>query len=407
MGLNHRSASALLRNKVAIVGEAVPAFLTAARDAGLAECAVLSTCNRTEIYFAGGDSATVLQLLARHAGIATADLEGSVYVKHCACAACHLFRVSAGLDSAVLGETEIVAQVKESWRMSAREGMCGSGLDLLYQRALEAGKRIRTQTDLCRSVISTATLAVKRVAAELDLSACRVAVLGAGQIGERVVKELVAQNAGDFAVLNRSLDRAKRLVESLGGEALPLSDLAKELIGADAVIACLSVEQPVIDSALFDRVVELRSGRPLLIIDMGVPANVAPLKGAAVVSVDQLAAQCSENELRRLSAVPAALGILDEELQRFGNALLERAAAPTIQALVQHGEKIKARNLEWAKDRLGHLGDRELRVVEELARRMMMGLLQEPIEGLKREFSAQEHRQAVERLFGLEGARDS
>jgi glutamyl-tRNA reductase len=407
VGLNHRTASAALRNQVAIATEAVPQFIARAREAGASECAVLSTCNRTEIYYAGVDAGTVLTLLADHAGLPVAELESATYKKMCACAACHLFRVAAGLDSAVLGETEIVAQVKESWRVAVREGMSGPGLDLLFPRALETSKRIRTETDLCRSVTSTASLAVRHIQITKVLSESRVAVLGAGQIAERVMKELVGSGAKNVAVLNRSLAKAQDLVNSLGGVALPLSALERELVEADAMVACLSVEHPVITQDLIDAALPHREGRPLLIIDMGVPANVAQLEGVQVVTVDQLASECTDNQSARLSAVPPALQILDQELQRYGQALLERAAAPTIQALVQHGEQIKSRNLEWAKDRLAHLDQKELRVVEELARRMMIGLLQEPIEGLKREFSGEEHRAQVERLFGLGGTRDS
>jgi len=406
VGLNHRTAPLTVRSRVGVSPDAVPEFLAAAREFGLAECAVLSTCNRTELYFSGGEMDEVAAFLAHQAGIPVEELRPHLYEKHCVCAACHLFRVAAGLDSAVLGETEIVAQVKEAWRAATEAGTAGPMIDLLFQRSLESSKRIRTETDLCRTVTSTGSLAVRTVQARLgDLTDRRLVVLGAGKIADRILKDLRVLGARNVRVLNRTHERAVELAERCGATAVPLNRMECEVAQADAVFATVGAATPILTQDVLGAVSEAREGAALLIVDMGVPPNVemgALPTGIDVVDLDRLVAACAANSEIRLSAIPLALEILDHELARFGEALVERAAAPTIKALVQRGENIKRRNVEWAREKLGHLGDKEMRVVEEMARRMMIGLLQAPIEGLKGELSAQEHRHVVERLFALD-----
>jgi glutamyl-tRNA reductase len=231
-----------------------------------------------------------------------------------------------------------------------------------------------------------------------------VLLLGAGRLGQRVAKELVSAGASDIAILNRTLERAEILASKPGMRPLPLSDLESELARVDVVFATLSADEPLLAIPLLARVSGARGGRPLLLIDLGVPRNVAsgPMAaGVHVVNLDSLVAMSSANAELRVAAVPVALQILDEELHRFGEALVERSAAPTIKSLVARGEQIKRRNVEWARERLPDLSDKELRVVEEMARRMMLGLLQAPIDGLKSDPIARE------RLFGLEQGEDA
>jgi glutamyl-tRNA reductase len=407
IGLSHHTAPREVRSRVGVAPDALPGMLDTARSIGIRECVILSTCNRTEIYYSGTDAETVRSLLARHAGVTVEELALHLYEKACVCAACHLFRVTSGLDSAVLGESEIVAQVKEAWRVAASCGMTGPNIDLLFQRGLEASKRIRTETELCRNVTSTGTLAVRAAQKRVGgFDRAEVVVLGAGAIGERVVRELRSAGATRVTVLNRTESRAAALADRWGFESGPLAGLEDRLTMADVVFATVGAATPILPTELLARVSADRDTRRLTIVDLGVPANAEPGSGIAgieILDLDRLLVESSENSERRRGAVPAALVILDEELARFGTALTERAAAPTIRALLERSDEIRERNVEWAKSRLGHLGEREIRVVEEMARRMMIGILEAPIEGLKTEFAAQKHRDVVERLFDLNG----
>jgi glutamyl-tRNA reductase len=368
---------------------------------------VLSTCNRTEIYFSGAESETVKELIARYSEIPVQELSPHLYEKACVCAACHLFRVTAGLDSMVLGETEIVAQVKDAWKTSANAGLTGPNIDLLFQRSLEASKRIRSETALCRNVTSTGSLAVRAARAQFgSFDGAEIVVLGAGTIGERVVRELRSAGAQRVTVLNRTETRAAALADRWGFEGGSLGGLEDRLTMADVVFATVGASTPILKHDLLRRVSADREERKLVIVDLGVPANVenrGAIPGIEVMDLDRLLLECSENSERRKAAVPHALAILDEELARFGAALTERAAAPTIRALLERSDEIRERNLTWAKERLGDLDERKMRVVEEMARRLMIGLLEAPIEGLKSELAAQKHRDVVERLFDLNG----
>lgn len=404
VGLSHRTAPLEMRSRVSLPTEEIPAFLELARANGVPECVVLSTCNRTEVYFSGAEAETVRTLLAGFAEVPLAELRPYLYEKPCVCAACHLFRVASGLDSAVLGETEIVAQVKESWRIATEAGTTGPIVDLLLQRSLEASKRIRTETELCRNVTSTGSLAVREAEQRVgSLVNRRLLVLGAGKIAERVLRELESRGATNVRLVNRTFERAQALAEGRTAVAAPFESLAEELRQADVVFATVGAAIPVLSRDLLARA---RNGRALTIVDLGVPPNVeiGPLpSGVEVVDLDAILAGCAQNSERRLAAVPSALQILEAELGRFGAALSQRAAAPTIRALVARGEAIRERNVAWARERLDGLSEREMRVVEDMARRMMIGLLEAPIEGLKGEFASSEHRAIIERLFLLNG----
>jgi glutamyl-tRNA reductase len=370
---------------------------------------VLSTCNRTEVYFAGPDHELVLRLLATAAGTELAEISPHLYLKKGLCAACHLFRVVSGLDSAVLGETEIVAQVKQSWKTAEDFGSCGPGLSLLLQRAMEVNKRVRSETELCRGVTSTATLAVLQAQAHLgSLEGRNVVLVGAGQVAERVCKDLAPVRLGSLKILNRTICKAERLTGLYGGEAGLLDDLESAMIEAYVVITAVNSTSAIIDDAIATRVATRRSVAQLF-IDLGVPANVRmkKLRGdVEVVDIDSLSSTCSENLGRRTAWVPVALDILDEELVRLRADLSMRSASPTIKALVSQAEQIRRQNLDWAMERLTGLTDKERKIVEDLSNKIIKGLLQAPIQGLKHELAAAEHREIVTKLFRLEDSTD-
>lgn len=403
IGLSYRTASLDLRGRASFSGDSAKFLLNLLQEHGITDAMVLSTCNRTEIYFAGLDHELVMRLFAAAAKTDLDEIRPHLYLKKSLCAACHLFRVASGLDSAVLGETEIVAQVKQSWRVAEEFGSCGPGLSLILQRAMEVNKRIRTETDLCRGVTSTATLAVVQAQAHAgSLEGRNVVLLGAGQIAERVCKDLAPLNVGSLKILNRTVEKAERLAVLYGGQAGPMSELESSISEADLVISAVASKEPLIGDDLIARA---RTGKRLLLIDLGVPSNIqihGRHEAVDILNIDSLGATCSENLGRRSSAVPIALEILDEEIQRLRADLTMRTAAPTIKALVNQAELIRRQNLDWAMERLTGLTDKERKVVEDLSNKIIKGLLQAPIQGLKHELAAAEHREIVSKLFRLE-----
>lgn len=402
VGLSFRSADVNVRSLAALSGERLSRFLALLREHGATEGVVLSTCNRTEVYFVGAEGEAVAGLLAQFSGLELAALRPHLYVKSGVCAACHLFRVAAGLDSAVLGETEIVAQVKSAWRESSFNGPT---IDLVFQRALEASKRVRTETALCRNVTSLGSLAVReaeRLAG--PLSERGVLILGAGQIAERVAKELKGVGARRVLVLNRTPEHAREFAERFGFAWGSLAELGTALWEADVLFASATAPEPLVTREGLARQMAARAGRPLVTIDLGIPPNVEPgtvHPNLQSLDVDGLSSLSAKNEALRNDAIPDALNILESELERILVALTERQAAPTIKALVEHGEEVRQRTLEWAMEKLPDLDEKQRRVVEDLARRLVLGMLTPPIEEMKRGGLTPEERTAVQRAFRL------
>lgn len=406
IGVSYRTAPLEIRGRVGFSGAQAQELLVRLKAEGMGEGVVLSTCNRTEIYFAAPDGDLAERLLVQFSGLGAAELGPYLYRKSSVCAACHLFRVVSGLDSAMLGETEIVAQVKQAWNLSRAAGCTGPTLDLLFQRSLEGSKRVRTETDLCRGQTSAGSVAVKEASSRIGgLAGKDVLLVGAGQIAERVGKELMESGVDRLRILNRTAERASQLAARCGGVGAGLEQLEASVLSADVVFVAISAGSPLFGRELLQRVALARGGRGLTIVDLSVPGNVEAgdaIPGVEVLDMDAVIAKCMANSNRRTASVPAALDILDQELERLRKDLQERAASPTIKALVNQTEAIRQRNLDWAMERLPELGEKERKVVEDLTMRIVKGLLQAPIQGLKKDLTGSEHRLVVSKLFGLE-----
>ena len=407
VGISHKTAPLELRSAFSLTKEQLPDLLRRAKAAGLSECVALATCNRTELYFVGADGLIAAQLLAEHAGMSIEDLKSHLYERSCVCAACHLFRVSAGLDSAVLGETEIASQVKEAWAIAEKQKMVGPMLDLLFKRAREASKRIRSETELCKSVVSTAALAVREAVLIAGPLECKtLSLLGAGKIAARLAKELATVPCAKSIVVNRTPEKAEWVARKMKAEVRGSEELKSSLEESDVVFAAVGAGHSVIDMSLLAEVMSKRADRPLVIVDLGVPPNVAQGNrppGVRVIGLEDLSAKSAEGAANRLSSVQPSLQILDEEIGRFCEGLIEKAASPTIRALLKLGESVRQRNLEWARQRLPDLDEQHLKVIDELTRRTIIGLLESPIHTLKTDTDWNERTDLVERLFALNG----
>jgi len=407
IGISYHTASLHIRSQVGVAAVGLERLLHRFNEEGFAECMVLSTCNRTEIYFVGGTHRTAERILAEESGLTHEELEPHFYEKAGACAALHLFGVASGLDSAVLGETEILAQIKDAVNRSRQEKCIGRHIDFLVRSSQVASRRIRTETELCRNVTSVGSLAVKDASHRIGGFAGKtVVVVGAGKIAERIAKDLVTAGQPSIIFVNRTFANAEGLATRYGGTPLRLTELEVSLAVADVVFTATASDTPILDGDATQRVHDARNGRPLTVIDLGVPANTdrqaTSRHGWDVLDMDALARRCERNTEKRTASIPFAMEIMDQELDDYLVECKRHAASPTIEALVRFTNNVKDQNLAWAHDKLGHLSEKDLKVVSDLAARMAKGFLQTPIQGLKEELTTEHHRAVVHKLFQLE-----
>ncbi len=407
VGISYHTASLNIRSKVGVAAKGLERLLHRFSDEGFDECMVLSTCNRTEIYFVGGTHAEVERIVAEESALSSEELAPHFYIKAGACTALHLFGVASGLDSAVLGETEILAQIKDAVARARTEGTMGRHIDFLVRRSQVASRRVRTETDLCRNVTSVGALAVKDAAHRVGgYIGKKVVVVGAGKIAERVAKDLITQGHPAIVFVNRTRANAESLAVRYGGTSDELNTLEAHLIDADVAFMATASDVPVLGAEAIARVNASREGRCLMVVDLGVPANTDREAtngcGWNVLDMDILAKRCDQNTGKRAASIPHAMAIMDQEIDGYLIECRQRLASPTIEALVRFTDDVKHQNLSWANERLSHLSPKDLKIVSDLAARMAKGFLQAPIQELKEELTSEHHRDVVHKLFHLE-----
>ena len=401
VGTSHKLAPVEVREQVAL--DAGSASALAHRLAGEGrEAAVLSTCNRTEIYVAGGDEGEAVAALEQLGG---GQLGPYLYRLGDEAAALHLFRVAAGLDSMVPGEGEILGQVRAAYEA----GACGPVLDRLFRGALHAGRKARTETAIGESpssVSAAAAALAQQVFGELD--GRRVLIVGAGKVGELAARNLVTRGAEVAFVANRSADRAVELARKLGSEPLPLEGVAVELERADVVVSSTSASGFVITRDVVEQSIRGRRGAPLFLIDLAVPRDVEPsvgeLDGCFLYDIDDLEAVVAESLAGRHREAERAESIVAAEAKRFREWLASLDVVPAIASLREHAEAIRTAELAKAEGRLGGLSESERRTVDSLTSQIVNKLLHGPIVRAK-EAAALEgvgYADALRHLFGLD-----
>ena len=407
-GLSHQTASLEEREAATLRGERLPdALARLARVAG--EGAILSTCNRTEIYaYTDGDPAAVAAML-RAELLGSAGANAHWYTRSGADAAGHLFRVAAGLDSLVPGEVQILGQIKEAWAAAHAAGVAGPICSALFQRALAAGKRVRTTTAISAlpaSISYAAVTLVRRILGGLE--GRRVLVIGAGTMGEAVARCLMENGAGTLLVANRHAERAVALAAAHGGAAVTWAELPAALAAADVVISATDAPGFVLPLEMLRRAVHGRPETPLHLIDLAVPRDIDPqcarLPGVFLHNIDDLREVVDAGLAARRAALPAATAIVDEEAAAFRAWLDSRRAAPTIEALRRRADAIRQNETEWALSHLNDLSERDRQIVEALAARLVGKLLHEPTVRLRQLAGAPEgdtYTEAIHTLFDL------
>src|SRR5919201_5134465 len=350
LGVSHQTAPLALREQLALTeGKAAGVLSALVSEEPISEAAALSTCNRTEHYLVATDSVDAetsgLGVLAREAGIPPTELLGPLYSLRGADAARHLYQVTAGLDSMIVGEAEIQGQVKRAYELALVEGVTGPISNRLFRDALAAGKRVRTETGISRSHVSVSSVAVDLARATLgELSSRRVLIVGAGDNGELTAQALHQRGAHTVFVANRRYDRAIGLAQRFGGVAVRFDDLPEQLVEADIVVACTSSPHQIVGRDELALVLDQREGRPLLMIDIAVPRDIDPairdLAGVSLFDMDDLQREVARNLSVREAEAARARSLIDEEAGRFARWIAGLDVVPTIAALRELGEEI-------------------------------------------------------------------
>jgi glutamyl-tRNA reductase len=393
IGLNHRTVPLDLLERLTIDDGRLPKALhdVTSRD-HVSEAVVLSTCNRTEVYVVAEKFhpayADLRSFLSEMAFLPPEAFADHLYVHDGADAAAHLFSVAAGLDSAVVGEAEILGQVRQAWERAQEEGAAGTQLNLLFRHALEVGKRVRTDTGIGRHVASVSTAAVAMAAERLgSLDGRAILVLGAGEMGEGMVRALATNGVTDIRIANRTWERAEEVAERVGGRAIRLADIDRALSEIDLLLTGTGATSTLLEHADLARVVTARAGRPLLVVDVAVPRDVDPsaadLPGVTLLDMDDLRAFAEAGQAERRREVDAVRDLVRAELDRYLAVSSAREAAPLIAALRDRAEAVRRAELERFRSKLDGLDDRQAEAVEALTRGIVAKLLHEPTVGLK------------------------
>jgi glutamyl-tRNA reductase len=407
-GLHQRTAPLALREQLARVATDLPGALARLRTVA-DEGFVVSTCNRIELcalVHAPRGEHDVRRLLLEWEALASDALLPHVYTLSGDEAVRHLFRVAAGLDSMVVGEAQIVAQLKVAMRAAHDAGMLGHVLQRLLQSALAAGKRVRTQTGIARAPVSVVSVALDLARQTLrSLEGRRVTIVGAGRMAELALKHLHAERAIEIRVVGRTPARAAALAERYGVASAPLTELEGAVRASDLVVCCTAAPEVVLDAALVERATEGRS-TPLLLLDLAVPRDVDPraaaLPRAKLFDVDDLQAVSEANRATRRAEIADAEVLLHAEAERFAAWWAAQRVVPTIRALKERAEAIRAAELRRTLARLPELREREQEAIQALSAAIVNKLLHEPITTLKDPHFGGDLADAVQQLFQLE-----
>jgi glutamyl-tRNA reductase len=415
LGTSHRVAPVALRERIALTEREAARFATGlCSEPGISEAVAISSCNRTEVYAVldGRPAAeeAVVRRLAAHAQIAPDELAQVTYTMRNCDAARHLYRVTGGLESMIVGEHEIQGQVRRAYEHARETGTTGPLSNRLFTAALHTGGRVRSETAISRLQSSLSSVAVDLAERLLgDLGGRPVVVIGAGETSELTAQALAARGVATIFIANRHADRARSVAERFGGSVVGLEALPETLEAADIVLASTSSPHPIVGREELELVMAAREGRPLLLIDIAVPRDIDPLcaeiEGVTLRDIDDLQAAVTHNLSSRAADVPAAEAIIEAEIQRFALWLGAVDVRPTIAALHARGEGIVESALEENAGRWESASPRDLARVEALARSIVGRVLHEPTIRLK-SLDAERVHGSIELLRDLFALRD-
>ena len=408
-GLDHTTATLEMRERVAFTADRLSDALPCLGGA-VGEAVILSTCNRTEVYTTADEpeeaSALVRRFVADYHGLDNAASADGFRDLVDADAVRHLFRVAGGLDSMIVGESQILGQVREALAAASAAGTLSAPLSRVFHRAIRAGRRVREETGVGRNALSVSFAAVRLARSVLgDLSASRVLLVGAGEAGKLVAEALRKTGVGDVAVTNRTPRRAEDLARDLGGRAVPFDRLDAAVADADIVVAATEAPHHLLTADTVRAAIG-DGGRQMFMFDLAVPRNIDPdaasIDGVSLYNVDDLAAVAEENLRERRKAAAAAEAVVDEEVARFVEWWSALDALPLVMELRERAEGTRRRELARALERLDGISEADAEVIDDLTRAIVNKLLHAPTVSLKQR-ADEETLRAARDLFGLRG----
>jgi glutamyl-tRNA reductase len=415
LGVSHKTAPLDLRERLSLTeGRAVSALRELTAAPGIHEAAAISTCNRTELYLIVSDpveaESTALGVLTRQAEIRPTELLGHLYSLRSVEAGRHLLRVTAGLDSMIVGEAEIQGQVKRAYELALVEGGTGPILNRLFRGALTAGGRAREETGISEKGVSIPSVAVELARRALgDLSDRRVLVVGAGETAELVAKALGARGVRTVFVANRHYDRAIGLAQRFDGSAVRFEELPEQLAEADIVVTATNSPHHIVERDDLAQVMATRHERPLLAIDIAVPRDIEPdcreIPGVSVHDIDDVQQIVERNASGREAEAKRAERIIEVELDRFERWLASLEVVPTIAALRESGDEVVRRVLAENEGRWESLGEADRERLQAMAKAIASRLLHEPTLRMRRSAGSDDayfYVSAMRELFGLD-----
>ena len=390
LGLNHNTAPVNVRERFALNSEMVTEALGRITDIQeIDEAVIISTCNRTEIYAAVTDGKAGLKALQdffRSLNDSAEEILPYFYWFWDGDCAEHLFRVASSLDSLVIGEGQILSQVKEAYHLAHEAGTAGTILNLLFHRAITIGKQVRTETKIAFSPVSVSSAAVALAAEHVPLCGAEVLIFGAGKMAELTAKHLQANGVKKLLVANRHFKRAAEFATLFGGEAVSLREVYQRATAVDIVITSTGAPHYVVCANDIADLMALRDGKPLLFIDIAVPRDVDPavgkIAGVSLYNIDDLAEIVDEHKKQRFEEAEQAGSIVYRELEIFMKKMQYLSCRPLMVQLSEQAETVRRRELHRALNKLPGLSEQEQRVIEGLTRMITRKLLREPMSGL-------------------------
>jgi glutamyl-tRNA reductase len=408
LGLSHRTSPLEMREGIAFTRDELPQALQSLKDI-LGDVVIVSTCNRTEFYSTALDGRVVqdslTDFLSQRFPRREQELSSCLYFYEQEDAARHLFRVASGLDSQILGESQVLGQVREAYSASVTQGCAHGPISKVFHHALRVGKRARRETKIGENALSISSAAVETARRTLgDISQCRVMIIGAGEAGKLVARAMKDRGVDQIVVVNRTLKRAQELAQELGGEATSFESLERLLGTVDIVVSSTDSQEVVLSTDLVARASSKRLGAPLLIVDIAIPRDVdsavGQLPGVSLLDMDDLEAVSQVNRRGREKEVSHVEGIIDEEVSRFREWWDSRKVAPGIAQLREHAEQLRHQELLKTLKQMPHLSEDDVARVEVLTRAIVKKLLHHPIATIKENPS---YLETTQELFKLNG----
>ncbi|MFC2014751.1 glutamyl-tRNA reductase [Chloroflexota bacterium] len=407
VGVNHNTAPITIREKMAISAEQLENSLLILRHY-VPHGVILSTCNRTEVYAVGSYPAeeAIINFLNTMTGVSFVDLLPHIYLRENKTAFRHLFRIASGLDSMIIGEYEVLGQIRQALEAAENANMVTSPLRHVFQSAIRAGRQVREETGISRSALSVSSVAVDLAAKIVnELDSCKMMVIGAGEAGELVAKVAKERGVSRIVIANRTRERAAALVNTLGGISTDLNNLSEELSDIDIVVTCAGAAEHIMDINLVRDVMRDRSDSPLVIIDIGVPRNVAPevkrIDNVFLYNIDDLTNISELNRQQRTDEVYKAEQVVTAEVNKCISEWSAFDTRPIITALMKKAEDIRNQQLNRTIKKLRPLSDEEQYSLEAMTKSIITKILQDPVQYLKKHNNNDNYTGMMSEIFRL------